>query len=195
MPGFKPLQLKPRERLLAVGSGIVLSLVALDRLVLNPWARHAQTVRQDIQRLEASVQTHARLIERRDHVFNELARHQRYLQPAVADDLQMAALLKELEEIATRSGVLVAEIKPLTTEQAEFSKRYALEVRFQATLEQWVAFVFNIEMSPSLYGVVRAGLSVQPEHPDQLEGSLRLESAALVADLAVDPRLSGEPDG
>ena len=39
-------QLKPRERLLATGSGVVLLMVLLDRLVLNPWLRHAQTVRQ-----------------------------------------------------------------------------------------------------------------------------------------------------
>lgn len=174
------LQLKPRERLLALGSGIVLAMLLLDRFVLHPWLRHAQTVRAEIRQLEDTLQTQHRLIEREERVLAELARHQRYLQPAVADDLEMAALLKELAELAREQGVVVGEIKPLTTETDESAKRYALEVRFQCTLEQWLAFVHAIESSPSLYEIVRAGLGRQEEAQDLLEGYLRLESAAIL---------------
>ena len=191
----KLLQLKPRERLLALGSGVVLSMLLLDRLVLNPWLRHAQTVRAETRRLEGTLQTHYRLMEREEPVLADLARHQRYLQPAVADDLEMAAMLKELDELARQSHILVGEIKPLTTETVESAKRYALEVRFQCTMEQWLQFVHAIERSPSLYEIVRAGLGRQEEAQDQLEGYLRLESAAILAQTPPPPTEPGTSDG
>lgn len=174
-------QLKPRERLLAVGSVAVLLLVMLDRLVVSPWSRHGQTVRQEIARMEEALKNHHRLLERKDRVMRKLERYQRYLKPAVTDDLQMAALLKEVEEIATETNVHVIEIKPLTVEAGERVTRYALEARFECKLDAWTEFVYRVEASPSLFQVVRAGLSVREEKPDRLEGYLRVASVAVPA--------------
>ena len=85
-------QLRPRERLLAVGSGVVLLIVLLDRLVLSPWSRHAHTVRQEIHDMERALQTHQRLLARKERVFEELKRYQQYLQPPIADELQVAEI-------------------------------------------------------------------------------------------------------
>jgi hypothetical protein len=96
----------------------------------------------------------------------------------------MAALLKEVEEVAGQSRVRVSEIKPLNVETEAVSKRYALEVRFDCTLEEWVDFVMRIETSPSLYTIAKAGLSVQEDIRDRLEGNLRVVSTAIRAEAA-----------
>ena len=172
-------QLKPRERLLAIGSSVVLLAVLLDRLVRSPWLAHRRTIRAEIRRMEQSLQSRQRLLDRKERVLEELQRYQPYVQPSVADDLRMAALLKEVEGFSQGSRVRVAEIKPLATETNDQESRYSLEVRFACTLEQWVDLLFQIETSPSLYEVVRAGLSVDEESPDRLQGYLRLMSASL----------------
>lgn len=174
-------ELQPRERLLAAGCAVALFIVALDRLVLSPWGRHAQTMQHEIREMEQALQGHQRLLARKDRVLAELGRYQRYLKPAVADDLQMAALLKEVEELAGDSQVHLNEVKPLTVEASVPAKRYSLEVRFECTLEEWVDFVFRLQSAPSLYEVARASLSVQEEAPDRLAASLRLVSASLQA--------------
>jgi Tfp pilus assembly protein PilO len=173
------LQLKPRERLLALGTGLVVLALLLDRAVIHPWLRHARHVREEIGRLEDVLQRQHLLLARRERVLSELARYQRYLQPAVADDLQMAALLKEIEQLAGETRIAVTEIKPLDVETDETSKRYSLEVRFACTLDDWVAFVHRVESSPSLYTIVRAGLSKDEERPEGLEGYLRVMSTAV----------------
>lgn len=172
-------QLRPRERLLAVGCGAVLLMVILDRLVMTPWLRHARTIRQEIRQMEEALQGHHRLLARKEQVAAEWQRYQRYLQPPVADDLQMAALLKELETLAGDSRVKLIEIKPLGVETTDTTKRYALEIRFDCQLDEWVDLVFRIETSPSLYEVVRATLAVAEDHPERLVGSLRVVSAAV----------------
>ena len=177
MKPFRLPSLQPRERLLAVGSGVVLLMVVLDRTVLTPWFKHGVGVRQEIQRMEAALRNHERLLMRKDRVLVELSRYERYLKPSVADDLQVAALLKEVEGLVAQSGLVLNEIKPLPAELTETITRYPLEVRFQCTLEQWVDFVYRLETAPSLYEIVQAGLSAKEETPDRLEGSIRMVSA------------------
>ena len=172
-------KLKPRERLLAVGTGAVLLIVALDSLVLRPWIRHAQTVRREIHRMEEELRNHNRLLARRDRVLGEIGRYREYLRQPVTDDLQMAALLKEVERVAQRSGIVVGEVKPLQIEAVGNEKRYSLEVRFESTLEEWVKFVYRLETSSALYSVIGAGLEASSEKPDQLKASLRVMSAAM----------------
>jgi len=177
-------QLRPRERLLAVGTGVVLVIVVMDRFVLSPWLRHAKAVRQEIHEMEQALQSYQRLLGRKQPVLQEFARYERYLQPPIANDLQMAALLKEVQELAGQSHVEISEIKPLAVEADEVAKRYPLEVRFQCTLDQWVDFVFRIDSSPSLFEVIRAGLSRQEDRPDRLNGYLRVMSAVGNAQMA-----------
>ena len=190
IPSFD--QLKPRERLLAAGSALVLLLVVLDRLVLNPWMRHRQVVRREIGQLEASLQRASQLLARKDRVFATFAAYQRYLKPTEADDSHMAALLKEVEEIATESHVVLGEIKPLAPEAINGAKQYALEVRFEATMEEWVDLIYHLEASPSLFQIARAGLSVHEESPDRLDGLLRVVSTTMPDDDAAATPASQE---
>jgi len=173
----KLAQLQPRERLLAVGCGVVLLVVMLDQVVIRPWTKHAKTIRQEIARMEESLQVQQRLLARRDRILAELEQYARYRRPIIADDQQMAALLKEIEEFATRSEVELTEIKPLAVESDATARRYPLEFRFRCTTEQWVELVYQIETSPSLFEIVRAGMSLDDEEPDRLDAYLRLVSA------------------
>ena len=172
--------LQPRERLLAIGSGLVFLIVLLDRLVLSPWLGHARSVRREIRAMEEALLSHQRLLSRQARVEAALERYQPYLRPPIADDLQTAALLKELEQIAIASHVAVGEVKPLPIEKDAVAKRYPLEVRFNCTPEEWIEFVFRIETSPSLFEIQRAGLAVTEDSPNQLEGFLRVVGAAVL---------------
>ncbi len=171
--------LKPRERLLATGSGVVLLMVVLDRLVLNPWLRHAQTVYQEIHRMEQSLTHYSRLLSRKDYVLTQRERYQRYLRSPLPDELQMAGLLKEIEGLAERSGVQLAEIKPLPPEGDETTRRYSLDLQFECTLEAWADLIVEIEVSPSLFKILRATLAKQEDVPDRLKGTLRVASTTL----------------
>ena len=172
-------QLKPRERLLATGSGVVLLMVVLDRLVLNPWLRHAQTVHQETRRMEQSLIHYSRLLSRKDYVLAQRERYQRYLRSPLPDELQMAGLLKEVEGLAERSRVQLAEIKPLPPEGDETTRRYSLDVQFECTLDTWADFIIEIEASPSLFKILRATLAKQGDVPDRLKGTLRVANTTL----------------
>ena len=167
-------ELNARERLLAAGSAIILLVVVMDRLVLSPWLRQGQAVRQEIRRTEKALQHHHQLLARKDRVIAQMDAYQKYLRPMLADELQMAALLKEIEELSRQAHITLLETKPLAVEADSLMKRYPLDVQFECTLEEWVDFIIQLESSPSLFQIVRSSLAVQEETPDRLRGSLRV---------------------
>jgi Tfp pilus assembly protein PilO len=183
-------QLKPRERLFAVAGAVALVIVVMDRLVLNPWLQHANTVRQETRRMEQSLNHYSRLLTRKGYVLAQRERYQRYLRTPLPDELHMAGLLKEMEALAEHSGVNLIEVKPLPPEGDAATRRFSLDVQFDCTLEEWADFLIEIESSPSLFQIVRANLSAQDETPDRLKGSLRVANAALRLKPA-EPRSAG----
>ena len=122
-------QLKPRERLLAVGCGVVLVIVVLDRFVIGPWTQHVRVVRREIHHMQDALRTHARLLSRRERVFGELAAYQAYLKPVQSDDLEKAAIVKEVQELAANTSVVIGDIKALSSESNAVARRFPIDVR------------------------------------------------------------------
>ena len=179
---------KGRERLLATVASLAIMVVVLDQVVLGPWRAHVGTIREEVIEMETALRQHARLLSRKDLVAAQLVPYERYLRPAAPnDELQMAALLQEIEQVAANSRIELGEIKPLTVEGDEFARRYPLEARFRCTLDEWIDFVYQLETSPLLFQVVRADLSVSDEIPDLLQGSLRVVSTAVLKAHALHP--------
>lgn len=185
--------LKPRERLLAAGCGLIVLAVIFDRFVFSSYVRHAQTVRRETQRLEQTLKHYGRLLQRKAQVDEQLSAYQRYLRAPVAEELQMAMLLKEVEGMATETGIMLGEVKPLASQKDELSTRYALDIQFECTLEGWVDFVTRVETSPSLYQIQRATLLVSEDIPDRLTASLRVFSKSVRSPSPSGP-LARNPD-
>lgn len=165
---------------MAAASGLVVLVVVLDRLVLSPWWGHMHTIQEETRSMEEGLQRYGRLLVRKERVLAEAAPYRRYLHPAIgSDDLQMATLFKEVERIAQESHIQLGEVKPLPTEGDEAARRYALDVRFEATMEEWVELLYRIETSPFLFEVVRAEMATQEETPQRLRGQLRVMSVSV----------------
>ena len=171
--------LRPRERLMAAGSGLILLAMIFDRLVFSAYLKHAQGIRSDSQRLEQTLKHYDRLLQRKPQVDAQLTAYQRYLRAPIADELQMALLLKEVEGLAGETGVTLGEVKPLAPQTQASSTLYTLDIQIQCTLEGWVDFVTRVETSPSLYQIQRATLAASEDLPDRLVASLRVVSKAV----------------
>jgi hypothetical protein len=180
LPKLPQIQLKPRERLIAAVSGLIVLGTVMDRLVLAPWWAHIRAVQSQTVQMEEELRRAARLLERRERVQAELAPYRRYLRPAVAsDELQMASFVKSIEELAGRSQVQLKEIKPLETQVEGATRRYALDVQFDCTMEEWVELLYLLESSSELVELSRAELATQEDVPERLAARLRVVSTAV----------------
>lgn len=177
--------LSRRERLLAIGSALVLAVVGMDRLVLGPWLHHMQATRGDIQRLEQLIRSDRELLRRKPQILGQAEAYREYLQPAGQPaELDMASVLREIETLGSRSGVALGAVKPLrdaegetaegTGEASESLPSLAIEVDYKGTLDEWVHFVYLLETSRSLFDIERSTVARIEEGSSQVEGSLRV---------------------
>jgi len=168
-----------REQLIAAGCMGVVLLVAMDRLVVASWWHHMVNFREEIDRSEHSLVTQQRLLDRKDSLLTDEQKYQEYLRPGAASELQMATLLKEIENLAHQAQVSLEEVKPLTSEESDLSQTYVFEVHSESSLDQWVRFVHLVETSHTLFKVQRAKLEKKEDKQDLLKGYLRLTALAI----------------
>jgi len=113
MPLPKLSSLNRRERLLAVGSIVMLLLWTTDSLVLGPWWRDVRRIRREISQLERAIAPQQQLLFRRHQVLAEVNAYRDYVRATGAGDVEMAELLREVELLGTNSGIVLREVKPL----------------------------------------------------------------------------------
>ncbi len=171
--------LKPRERLLAAGVVFVISVVLLDRVVLGPWWKHVQEVRQDIRKLEATLRTCQRLVDRKPQILAEVEAYSEHLSQVASSSQDVAALLREIETIGRESGISLGEVKPLAAAEDDLFRQQGFEIHYTGTLEQWVRFLHMLQTSKFLFQVDRASLAAAEGSPERLGGSLRLTQRVL----------------
>lgn len=168
--------LSRRERLLAMAGALILSVMALDRGVLGPWLRHTRTIHQEIQRLEAMIRNDRELSRRKPKILEQAQAYQEYLSLTPSPEPDMASLLREIETLGSRSGVSLGRVKPLEETTEGLPQRFAIEVEYKGSLQEWVHFVYLLQTSRSLFEVERATVARMQEGSSQVQGSLRLTS-------------------
>ena len=173
-------KLAARERLFAFLGALMVVLTVMDRLILTPWWRHARQVHQDIHDLEQQVATNRRLLSRSNEVAAKIQVYHDYLRSARPPEVEMGELVREVQSSASESGVTGATVTPLPTTENWPYQEHALDVQYTGNLEQSVRFVYLLESSKKLFRVQHASLSLEKRASDQLQGSLRLTSVAIL---------------
>lgn len=172
-------KLSRRERFVAIGSLVVFLVMVLDRLVIGPWTEHSRTVHGEIHKLQSAIQQYHKLLERKPQVLEEVAAHREDLDQTRMEALDMALLLREIEDLRNQSGVSLKEVKPLEGMSDEFHNIFTLEVKCAGGLEQWIHFLYLLQTSKILWGIERATIASSAEDVALLEGSVRLTSKVL----------------
>jgi len=179
LPGLP--KLAAREKLFAFLGGLMLALVVMDRLVISPWWRNTQQVRQDIKELSHQVATNRRLLSRSAEVSAKIEAYHDYLRSARTPEVEMSELVREVEALASQSGVTLGTVSPLPTTENWPYQEHAMDVQYNGTIEQSVRFVYLLESSKKLLRVQHASLALSKRGSDQLQGNMRLTSVAILS--------------
>ena len=182
--------LASRERLFAFLGVLMVALTLLDRFVISPWWRNTRQVGQDIHDLQHQVATNHRLLDRSGEVAAKILAYHDYFSSARSPEVEMGELVREVQTLASESGVAGATVSPLPTTENWPYQEHALDVQYTGNLEQSVRFVYLIESSKRVFRVQHATLSLEKRTGDQLQGSMRLTSVAILS--AKSMPLAGE---
>jgi len=173
-------KMSKRERLMGIVGIAVLSIVLTDRLVLSPWWKFITNVRKESVKLEQEISQQRKLLSRKRDVMADVKKYEKFLRPGDSPEVEMAAFLREIENLSSTSGVTLLEIRPLKSASTDLYQEYGLEVHYQCELENWVGFIHAIENSSNLLLIKQAALSLLVEGKDMLKGYVRIRRLALI---------------
>lgn len=183
LPALNELNLSnmsKRERLLVAAGGLVVVLLLMDWFVLGPWWRHMRHVQHEIQRLETSIAKYQQLMSRQPHLAAEAERYRPYLSDPSAQPADMAVVLGDIEAMGDESGLAVGGVKPIEGEEQGLYQRYAVDVQYRGSMEQWLHFLYLLDNSKALLDLERATVAVKNEDGVIiLEGSVRVSGRIL----------------
>ena len=142
------MKLNPREKMIAVGVGLVLALLVLDQLLLSPMFERLATADDSIARDSQTLEQYNGITRDGDLAS---ARWRKMSEGHIGTDASAAQsqLLNHINDVARNAGVNLASIKPEHGEKAQGFARTGFRASANVTMSTLVAFLQRLE-SPGL---------------------------------------------
>jgi len=172
---FKWSKISKRERILIVMGAAVLLVVASDRLVFSPWSHYIKKVRHEITETEIRVVQAKKLFERKAATYQEGEAYRAFLKLGQTPELEMAALLREIEELSQQADVSLQEVKPLQADKTEDYEEYGVEVYFESEFPQMLEFLEKVESSAFVFVIEKASVIRKDAESGILKGFVRIK--------------------
>ncbi len=172
-------KISKREKLMIAFGAIVLFVMVSDRLVLGPWLEYSSAMDKEIAELEQTYKGRRKLVSRKPYVMQDVEAYKHFMNTGRSPEVEMASFLTEIENLGRRSGISLQEVSPLSSIEDEHTVSYGLEIHYEATMKEWIKFVYLIESSPSLFVVEKAVLGKQDEDADILRGFFQIRKPVL----------------
>ncbi|NQU74092.1 MAG: hypothetical protein HQ547_05235 [Candidatus Omnitrophica bacterium] len=132
---------------------------------------------------EADLQQVLGIQKEKDVVSARCAKYQSYLEVDYWDERRATEeLLKTVEEIARKAGVVVINLSPdQAIEESREYKKYKANLRIESTLEQMLSFLHKIEQESLLIKVEQVSASPKDEEAYTIRSEIALGIAVPVS--------------
>jgi len=160
-------RLSKREKFILYGAVLIVSLTALDRLIINPISSKIEALNKQIQEKDAGIKKDLCILAQKERILAEKAKYTSFLSSSASEEEEMTSILKEVEALAGKSSVYIVDMKPVGLKKSGSSEKYLINVNCEAQMEQLTEFIYNIESSDKLLSIEKYQIS-----PKSKESSL-----------------------
>jgi Tfp pilus assembly protein PilO len=185
MPNIQALyafvsHLSKRERSIFYAVVLVVSLVLLDRLIINPIYSKIGSLDKEIREKESDVKKNIRIVSQKDQIIAESAKYSSFLNAAVSEEEEVTSILKEVETIANKNSVYMSNMKPGSSKKIGLSKKYTVNLDCEAQMEQLTEFMYNIENSNKLLTIEKYEISPKAKESSIAKCSMTISKIAVL---------------
>ena len=153
--------LSKRERYILYICVTVIASSLLYNFVLEPAVRRWRSLGKEILVQRAKLEKNLKVIAREESARREYERYAGYIEQKGSDEEEMALLLREIEMLASNSGVRITDIKPRPVKDMKFYKKYTIEVESESEIRSLTRFVYQLQKSKQLLKVQRLRLTTK----------------------------------
>ncbi len=161
-----------RERIIFILTISLISSLIVYVFVLEPVYKKWSQLRLEYESAGLRLVRNEKLLANKKNIEGEYEKYKEYIRKKEDKEQEMASILKEIEATASGSGVKITSIKPKGEKQLKNYKEYSVELVSEATLNQFIKFIYDLESSKELLKVERLVLSLKSAQSDLLKGTL-----------------------
>jgi len=129
--------------------------------LLQPLGTSWSQLNRQILEKEIHLKRNIRYLQQKDKVKSSYARYAGYIKRKGLDEEEMTFLLNEVERQARASDVHIVNIKPKPIKDLGYYKKYILEINCEAKMENYIAFIYNLQKTTQSIRVEKLKLTSQ----------------------------------
>lgn len=148
-----------REKAGIAIAAIAIFVVFVDRFIINPMAVRMNQLNREIKATEGRYRVDMELARQKGPVSTEYGKYSAYVRKSGSDEEEQTKMLGEIEELARKSNVSIASMKPLAPKTVDFYKRYEVELEVEGEMEPVISFFYQLSNSPQLLRTERMNLN------------------------------------
>jgi len=168
-----------REKLIFFATIGVIVFAVLFNFLIVPVLNRGEILNKEISYNLAKLKKYHWLLAQSERIKNKSSKFSPSAQ--ISSDVKDATIviLSELEEVARNSNVKIIDIRPQGSARgANLYKETLIDVRTEASAENYLKFIYNLQNSLSLLRIKRFQLTAKP-NPQALEGNFSISQISL----------------
>lgn len=163
-------KLSKREKIGAYLSAAFLLAVFLDNLVIKPISARVKVLNMEIKTSEAQLSRYLRNLNRKDEVLKEYQKYIKYVKNGGSDEEETAKILGEIEALARKSSLTLADMKPRTPRAIGFYKEYTVEIEVEGSMDSITNFLYQLNTSSQLLRTEKVRLYPKKKGSSAIKG-------------------------
>ncbi|HOU36505.1 MAG TPA: type 4a pilus biogenesis protein PilO [Candidatus Omnitrophota bacterium] len=175
-------KMSKREKAVLYGAAAVVALAFLDRAIVGPIVSRTQALDREISDKRSAIERDLKILAQKDSIGLRMAAYRAFSVQEKTPEEDTSALLKEVETLASKSSVYLADMKPQEPKQEQEFKKYLVNVNGEAAFDKLIEFLYNIESSKKVLKIEKFTLSVKSKKESALKFSLTISKVVLVGD-------------
>ncbi|OGX19650.1 MAG: hypothetical protein A3K83_04740 [Omnitrophica WOR_2 bacterium RBG_13_44_8b] len=152
-------RLSKKDKILFYCAVCVVSLVLLDRLAISPISSKMRSLDKEIRQMQIELKKDLHILAAAQRTTNLKNKYASYLAPVKSEDEETISFLKDVEKLANQSSISLVDLKAAGANTQKGSKEFRVNLNCEATMEQLINFMYNIENSDKLMSIDKYQMS------------------------------------
>ena len=128
---------------------------------------------------EKHLAEYMRYINQKGIVTSEYQKYEKFVKKSGSDEEEQTKILGEIEELARKTSVSIANMKPLTPRATDFYKTYEVSLEVEGDMESMVNFIYQISQSGQLLRAEKVSLNLKEKDSKMVKGALSVTKVVI----------------
>jgi Tfp pilus assembly protein PilO len=168
-------QFTPREKKIAVFSGIAIGIFLVDALIVRPLKTGIESMNQKISIQEKKTLHQIRSLSQKPKIDASYIKILDSIEiPKDSDEEIRTSMLRDVEQFARASNLYLSEVKPqVSLEKGDYDE-FSVRMQVDGTLEELMTFLAELVRTKKLYSVDTLRMVPHPDDHNKIRASITL---------------------